>query len=546
MELGTTDVTPSVARMMVASFAITLMAVPAIQWAGELQTFAVGDRNSPWPSAAEILTAPTVVFQRWSRDDPDDVAGKTLAANAELLAEIQRYETSLEDRSITTTVLLGSTRRHLAGWFGWGTEDAWIGRGGWLFYRPDLDHSTGPPFLAPDVLARRRRGGREFSARQHPDPRPAILDFARQLARRNIRLVLVPTPTKAMVHPEHFGGHTGADRPSMHNRSYLELVRTLEDNGVTVFDPLPILLRRRGQAGEDQFLSTDTHWRPEAMEAVARDLAAQLSDRKHVDTVETNSGQTRTTVSVTGQGDLETMMRLGPGPAAFQRQTVTLNQVLTADRRSHWQPDPTARVLLLGDSYTNIYSLDPMGWGQSAGFAEQLSWHLGQPVDRISRNADAAHATRRQLASDPKRLDGKTVVVWQLAVREFSSGDWPLIRLGRPDSDPGSTRSHDAVDFRGTVLATSGVPTPGTVPYRDAVLSLHVTDSNGNQRIVFCMGMKDNRLVPAARLKPGDLLTARLIPWTTVEKTYGRLVRIELDDPEFRLVDLPTFWGDLK
>ena len=247
-----------------------------------------------------------------------------------------------------------------------------------------------------------------------------------------------------------------------------------------------------------------------------------------------------------GQGDLETMMRLGPGPAAFQRQTVTLNQVLTADRSSHWQPDPTARVLLLGDSYTNIYSLDPMGWGQSAGFAEQLSWHLGQPVDRISRNADGAHATRRQLASDPKRLDGKTVVVWQLAVREFSSGDWPLIRLGRPDSDSDSTRSHDAVDFHGTVLATSGVPTPGTVPYRDAVLSLHVTDSNGGQRIVFCMGMKDNRLVPAARLKPGDLLTARLIPWTTVEKTYGRLVRIELDDPEFRLVDLPTFWGDLK
>ena len=60
------------------------------------------------------------------------------------------------------------------------------------------------------------------------------------------------------------------------------------------------------------------------------------------------------------------------------------------------------------------------------------------------------------------------------------------------------------------------------------------------------MGMKDNQLVPAARLRPGDVLTARLIPWTTVEKTYGRLVRIELDDPEFRLVDLPTFWGDLK
>ena len=58
VELGTTDVTPAVARVMVASFAITLMAVPAMQWAGQLRAFAVGDRNSPWPSAAEILTAP--------------------------------------------------------------------------------------------------------------------------------------------------------------------------------------------------------------------------------------------------------------------------------------------------------------------------------------------------------------------------------------------------------------------------------------------------------------------------------------------------------
>ena len=546
VELGTTDVTPTVARVMVASFAITLMAMPAAQWAGELRAFALGDRNSPWPSAAEILTAPTVVFQRWSQDDPGGMVGKTLAANAELLAEIQRYETSLEDRSLTTTVLLGPTRSRLARWFGWGTDDAWVGHDGWLFYRPDLDHSTGPPFLAPDVLAHRRRGGREFSARRHPDPRPAILDFARQLARQDIRLVLVPTPTKAMVHPEHFGVRTDADQPPMHNRSYLELVQTLEDNGVTVFDPLPILVHRHQQTGEDQFLSTDTHWRPEAMEAVAQALAAELVNRKHVNADTPIPGRTRTTMQVTGQGDLQTMMKLGSGPTVFQTQTVTLNQVLMTDGRSHWQPDPTARVLLLGDSYTNIYSLEPMGWGQSAGFAEQLSWHLGQPVDRISRNADGAHATRRQLASDPNRLDGKTIVVWQLAVREFSSGDWPPIGPGTPGRNTGSTRSRDVVDFRGTVLATSGVPTPGTVPYRDAVLSLHVTDGKGGQRIVFCMGMKDNQLVPAARLRPGDVLTARLIPWTTVEKTYGRLVRIELDDPEFRLVDLPTFWGDLK
>ena len=58
------------------------------------------------------------------------------------------------------------------------------------------------------------------------------------------------------------------------------------------------------------------------------------------------------------------------------------------------------------------------------------------------------------------------------------------------------------------------------------------------------MGMKDNRLTAASRLKPGDTLTLGLIPWTTVQNKYGRLNRIELDDPDFRLIDLPTYWAD--
>ncbi|MEE3365204.1 MAG: hypothetical protein VX304_06130 [Planctomycetota bacterium] len=41
-------------------------------------------------------------------------------------------------------------------------------------------------------------------------------------------------------------------------------------------------------------------------------------------------------------------------------------------------------------------------------------------------------------------------------------------------------------------------------------------------------------------------MTARLIPWTTVQETRGRLNRIELDDPDFRLLELPTYWGDLE
>jgi len=542
-ELGTTEITPGAARALVAVFAITLVAVPALRWAGELQAYSTGERDSPWPDATEILTAPTVALHGWSQAE-GQIVHRTLAANAELLAEIQRYETSLEDDSIITTTMLGPTRTGLARWAGWGTEEAWIGHDGWLFFRPDLDYSIGPGFLDQDVLASRRRGGLEFSARRHPDPRPAILDFARQLAGRNIHLVLVPTPTKAMVHPEHFGGRAD-DQTPLHNHSWSKLVETLRAEHITVFDPLPVLVARRRHDDSDQFLATDTHWRPEAMEAVAGALAATLVEHGLSQRRRTAPLWVRGSRKVTTQGELVTMMRIGPSTTAFDTETVTIRPVLTPDH-GPWHPDPTAEVLLLGDSYTNIYSYDAMGWGQSAGFAEQLAWHLQRPVDRIARNADGAHATRRQLSGDTGRLTNTRILVWQFAVRELTAGDWPVIRLRPSGRDPSTARPAAAMSFRGTVLATSGVPTPGTVPYRDAILSLHVSDDSGDERVVFCMGMKDNKLTAAARLKPGDILTARLIPWTTVREKHGRLNRIELDDPEFRLLELPTYWGDLE
>ena len=69
---------------------------------------------------------------------------------------------------------------------------------------------------------------------------------------------------------------------------------------------------------------------------------------------------------------------------------------------------------MLGDSFTNVFSLEPMGWGTSAGLAPQLARALGRDVDVIARNDAGAHATRRMLldalAGGEDRLAGKTVV----------------------------------------------------------------------------------------------------------------------------------------
>ena len=87
------------------------------------------------------------------------------------------------------------------------------------------------------------------------------------------------------------------------------------------------------------------------------------------------------------------------GRRCFRPQTVTIHQVQDAAGRP-WEPDPEADVLLLGDSFTNVFSLDPMGWGESAGLGPQLALALGPQrrrhrAERFRRFRDAAGARAR-------------------------------------------------------------------------------------------------------------------------------------------------------
>jgi alginate O-acetyltransferase complex protein AlgJ len=93
-----------------------------------------------------------------------------------------------------------------------------------------------------------------------------------------------------------------------------------------------------------------------------------------------------------------------------------------------WRPSRSADVLVLGDSFSNIYSLASMRWGESAGLVEQLGYVLQRPIDRIVQNDEGAYATRAMLRrAGEERLAGKRVVIWQFAARELVSGDWRTI-----------------------------------------------------------------------------------------------------------------------
>jgi alginate O-acetyltransferase complex protein AlgJ len=357
-EVGITDISRPLARTLTVLLLVVVFAVPVVQLFKTRQPLEIGSMF--WKTAREELAGSGTWLVR------------ARATNAGWLRDIKDYEDRLETESIVAGLVRPPTQTALTRCLGAGNEKVYVGRDGWLFYRPDVEFLTNPP---------------------KADPLPAIREFHRQLQARGIRLILLPVPAKPMIHP------TRQDWPPIY--------RQLERAGVEVFDALPLAT---------EYLKTDTHWRPETMELVAVALAKRLRDLPAVD----EPDFTETTRTVTNVGDTAVMLAV-----KFPAETVTLRQVRRDGKL--WEADEAADVLLLGDSFANIYSFGEMKWGRGAGLAERLSFHLKRPVDALTRNDNGAHATRLMLAERPERLAGKKVVIWEFAARELASGDWKIL-----------------------------------------------------------------------------------------------------------------------
>lgn len=425
VEVGRTNVTPEVARALVAWFLAMLALLPLVEWWG-------GRGVDPAAAGAwsHLGRLPGEMAARVGALGPD--AGRwpsLVAANRAALSAFTSFENALEDDSPVGRLLRPWTQAALSGWLGAGNERAYVGRDGWLYFRPDVEYVTGPGFLDARQMDRRRRSTAEFETPPEPDPRPAILRFRRDLSTRGIALVLVPTPVKPTVHPERLAGDGAAGAP-VQNASFAALMADLTREGVLVFDPAP-MLADAARAGGPQYLATDTHWRPESMTRVAAALAAFLRERVPLPEVPA-AGYRAEPREARHTGDIAAMLDLPPGQDLFAPERVDLGFVLDAEGNP-WRPARGADVLVLGDSFSNIYALPSMGWGESAGLVEQLALELQRPVDRIVQNDQAAVATRvalaRDLAQDASRLRTTRVVVWQFATRELAFGDWRITPL---------------------------------------------------------------------------------------------------------------------
>lgn len=411
-----------------------------------------------------------------------------------------------------------------------------VRRNGELYYHPDIAHVAGRNFLEGHGANRHVVLKQDGPRSRETSPLPAILQFHRDLRSRGIELVLLPTPSKAMF--------AAPERAPMHNEGYAEFLTAMERHNIRVFDLAPLFADFQ-QSGNRLFLKSDSHWTAETMRMSSILLSAFLQREGLVPEVRQETFPAFTG-RVTNSGDLARLLEVAG--ADEWTEAVEIHP-LRQTKDTPWEPDRTSPVLLLGDSFTNIFSLAEMEWGHSAGLAESLSRVLGFSVDRLSQNADGAFASRRALQNDLARLRGKTVVVWQFAARELSFGDWRVLPLAESEPQPrDSVTREGAVTLEGIIARLAPVPQATRTPYRQAVMEIHLTGVTGTgaslpgELILLGMGVDNWEPTALTKWKVGQLIRVSAIPWETVQERYGRLRRLPLDDPEFQFINLPRMW----
>lgn len=534
-EIGVTTVSTAMARLLLAAFLLLIFCVPLYQL--------ILDKG--------LQVKLTVSADSGATSLQQTLAQRIDGANTGLLQAMDEFERGLEENSFLRGWCLPPLQYVFSRYLGQGNEKVVIGMENTLFYAPDVDYLVGPPFLDGDQLALRRNSNKQWEAPVQSDPVAAIVDFHRQLQERNIRLLVLVVPVKPSVEP---GKLSRREVPApLANRSWDHFQQGLAKAGVQLLDIRESLVgyvRKHGSG----YLATDTHWLPETMGLAAEQLAGEIRRLDPGLSPSVNLQQQEKTI--VGEGDIGRMLVLPDGVRISKDQQVQIRQVVN-EQQEFWQPDKEAEILLLGDSFTNIYGVDGLAWGRGAGFAEQLSYRLQVPVDLLAKNDNGAFVTRQMLAAElargRDRLAGKKIVIWEFAERELAFGDWKLIpmKLGEPGESAFLTvAGGEEKTVSGVVAAISRSPVPGSVPYRDNIITMQLIDlSDGSgpladdQALVYGWGMRNNQLTALAGIRPGDTVRMKLVAWDDVEPEYGSYRRSPLDDDMMEL-ELPN-WGEL-
>ena len=300
-------------------------------------------------------------------------------------------------------------------------DKALLGRSGWFFYRPAVQYLVEPVRSVPVRAYQETPDGVTTN-----DIITAIVSFRDELAKRGIKLLVMPAPNKSSIYPQMLADRVGKTSDPA-NPTTRAILATLRQAGVEVVDLFEAYDRGRpGSNGSDYYLAQDSHWSPEGMR-----LAADVVARRLLDSGWVEKGSVRydlKPMTIGRYGDVLRMIRVPQVERLFEPEQIDCTQVVNAGTGKPYVDDPNSPVLVLGDSFLRIFERDEPG---SGGFIAHLARHLGFGLTSVVNDGGASTLVRQQLARKPALLKGKKVVVWEFVERDirFGTEGWQVIPL---------------------------------------------------------------------------------------------------------------------
>ena len=404
-----------------------------------------------------------------------------------------------------------------------GNRNVRIGKDGWLFLDEAIESLTGQGPFHDEPFPFQKDGN---------SPVDAIKRFADQLDNFGARLILVSIPSKVMIYPEKINhnlkgpiSHPDAQRlvselNSLPNLDVLDLTRSLFN------------LKKDKKV----FLKQDTHWTPEAMEEAAKIIANHIKSMDiNIDKVNLNPKQKERRKAY---GDLVEKINIWDG--AFNQESVIAKPIKGNTR------DRNSEIILLGDSFTNIYSSNEgLGWGNNAGLPEHIASNVGIPIDVISINGGGATEVRKRLAQrrgSSEDMKNKKVVVWAITCRDlFLSQEqcidrnisWENVSFDKRPLEKNPT--NNKITIKAKLIEKPKIPDPNQTTYKDLLYGADYeiietisgqVPEEGKKIAVVNWAFKNRVLLPSANYEIGSVRNLQLMPFEemkdlqTLEQIY--------------------------
>lgn len=278
--------------------------------------------------------------------------------------------------------------------FNWAGETVVRGTGGWLFSRQAFLQFTAP-------------------APANPASAEAVRQVGRYLARRNVVLVVLPTPDKLNFEFRNLGLDISMEHKFLltpTERAWLDDLQPGED--WTIIPPAASF----AHPARPFFLRTDSGWRPETLGSIAQAVASHLI----------------------AEGDFPRLSLFrDESPEVISRRgnlALSSSSPAEAETADVWRLEPmelltdTHEVVLVGDYLAAIFEEEEAGWGGRAGLPSRLAAEITRPLKTFlttsGSSAPAMDRFLRDLQQNPSAYRDLRTVIWQISTTELGHPQW--------------------------------------------------------------------------------------------------------------------------